>query len=232
MRRPSPASAVLALSTIIFIARFANAASSPQPTDFAGVAIGTSLRDLKERYPEVRRNPDSDRQFQVYQVPALKGADVKTPGAFNIYNGRVVGGQILLDQNTARFWWDAMVARYGKPDDCTYCEDPELVSATWNWGNGTRVRVAGEMLTLLTEEGAAQRQKWLARGGGGDNGDEDSDLGENPTRGASRKTSAKKPARKPATTASPATVRQKPTGWRGFYKDEKSRVWRYFGWSK
>src|SRR5258707_543312 len=90
MRRPSPPSAVLGLSTIIFIARFANAASSPQPTDFAGVAIGTSLRDLKERYPEVRRNPDSDRQFQVYQVPALKGADVKTPGAFNIYNGRAL----------------------------------------------------------------------------------------------------------------------------------------------
>src|SRR5260221_12865944 len=229
MRRRSFPSAVLVLSTILFSVRFAHAANSPPPTDFAGVSIGTSLRALKERYPEIRRNPDSDRQFQVYQVPALRGANVKTPGAFNIYQGRVIGGQILLDQNTARFWWDAMVTRYGKPDDCTYCEDPELVSATWMWGNGVRLRVAGEMLTLLTEEGASQRQKWLARGDSADSGDETSDLGESPTHKASAKKRAKKPA---ATIASPAGVRPKATGWRGFYEDEKSRILRYFGGSK
>src|SRR5258708_37744327 len=101
MWRRSLSSAVLALSTIHSMARFANAASSPPPTDFAGVPIGTTLRDLKERYPEVRRNPDSDRQFQVYQVPVLKGANVKTPGAFNIYQGREIGGTPRLDPEHA-----------------------------------------------------------------------------------------------------------------------------------
>src|SRR5262249_29209074 len=174
------------------------------------------------------RNPDSDRTFQVYQVPALKGASVKTPGAFNIYQGRVVGGQILLDQNSARFWYEAMVTRYGKPDNCTYCEDPELVSATWNWGNGTRLKVAGEMITLLTETGAAQRQKWLTRDGSGDSGDEDSDLGESSKQVASRRVVKRKFAQ-----ASPAAVATpKPTGSRGLYEDDKYRIRRYFGWTK
>jgi len=100
------------------------------------------------------------------------------------------------------------------------------------WGNGMRLRVAGEMLTLLTEEGASQRQKWLARGDSTDSGDETSDLGESPTRVASRKAWAKKRAKKLQSTAPPVVVRQRPAGWRGFYEDQKSRVRRYFGWSK
>ena len=228
MTRRMLSSALPALSAMVLIARVANAASTPPPADFAGVALGTSLRELKDRYPEVKRNPDSDRQFQVYQVPALKGSSVKTPGAFNIYKGRVVGGQILLDQNSARFWYDAMVTRYGKPDDCTYCEDPELVSATWNWGNGTRLKVAGEMITLLTEEGAAQRQKWLARGDSEDSGDEASDLGESTKQVVSRRV-----VRRRSGEGAPAAVPiSKPTGWRGLYEDEKYRIRRYFGWSK
>ena len=136
----------------------------PRPTNLADVPLGASLHELKARYPDASRNPDSDRHFQVYQVPTLHGASVKSPGAFQIYQGRVVGGQILLDTHNAQHWLDAMIARYGKPDSCTYCDDPESATAVWHWDNGTTLKIEGEMLTELTSEGAAQRSAWLARG--------------------------------------------------------------------
>jgi len=207
----------------------AHAATSPSPTDFAGVALGTSLSELKQRHPEVARNPDSDRQFQVYQTLALKGLNSKSPVAFNIYGGRVVGGQVMLDSYNARYWYDRMVERYGKPDSCSYCEDPELVSANWMWGNGVRLHIGGEMLTLLTEEGAAQRHEWIARGDSSasvDDGDEASDLGEAPHPVVHAK--LKKKAAPPAA----VTNRRPPTKWDNYVQNAKSRFARLMGWSK
>src|SRR5579872_1894050 len=166
---------------VLILASAALAADSAPPSDFGGVALGTSLHDLKARYPDASRNPDSDRHFQVYQVANLHGESIKSPGAFQIYQGRVVGGQILLDSHNAQHWLDAMTARYGKPDSCTYCYDAEMATAVWHWDNGTSLKIEGEMLTELTREGAAQRSAWLARGDSSnelaDNGDETSDQG-------------------------------------------------------
>src|SRR5271157_614169 len=90
---------------LIFVGA-AFAAGTPAPKEFGDVPLGASLLELKARYPEASRNPDSDRHFQVYQVPTLHGASVKSPGAFQIYQGRVVGGQILLDSHNAHYWFD------------------------------------------------------------------------------------------------------------------------------
>ena len=206
----------------------ARAATTPPPADFAGVTLGTSLHDLKQRHPEVARNPDSDRKFQVYQTLALKGLDSKSPVAFSIYNGRVVGGQVMLDSNNARYWYDAMVDKYGRPDSCTYCTDPELVSANWMWGNGVRLHIGGEMLTLLTEQGATQREAWLGRDSAtADKGDEESDLGEVPHTQVAHAKLKKK------TRATPAAANQPPpTKWDVYYANARARFSRIMGWSK
>src|SRR5215813_15186617 len=94
------------------------AATSPPPSEFGGVRFGTTLSELQQRHPEVSRNPDSDRQFQVYQTLDLRGVSTKSAAAFNIYKGRVVGGQVMLDSYNARFWYDKMVQQYGDPDSC------------------------------------------------------------------------------------------------------------------
>ena len=171
---------LLTLALVLMLAGVALAADSSAPKDFGGVALGASLRELKAQYPEASRNPDSDRNYQVYQVPALHGASVKSPGAFQIYQGHIVGGQILLDTHNAQHWMDAMTAQYGKPDSCTYCDDPESATAVWHWDNGTVLKIEGEMLTELTTAGAAQRSAWMARGDVdelADNGDETTDEG-------------------------------------------------------
>jgi hypothetical protein len=219
--------AMLALPLMLTSAR---AATTSPPSDFAGVTLGTSLHDLKQRHPEVARNPDSDRQFQVYQTLALKGLDAKSPVAFSIYKGRVVGGQVMLDSNNAQQWYDSMVNKYGKPDNCTYCNDPELVIANWMWGNGVRLHIGGEMLTLLTEEGATQRQAWLGRDSAtADKGDEDSDVGEVTHAHVThaKATSRKKVAKAVATPNPPP-----PTKWDAYYANAKARFGRIMGWSK
>ena len=219
--------AMLALSLLVAPAR---AATTPPPSDFASVPLGTSLHDLKQRHPEVARNPDSDRRFQVYQTLALKGLDSKSPVAFSIYKGRVVGGQVMLDSNNARYWYDAMVEKYGKPDSCTYCTDPELVSANWMWGNGVRLHIGGEMLTLLTEEGATQRQAWLERdSASADNGDEESDLGETAHPVVHAKATIKK---KKSAKATASANQPPPTKWDIYYANAKARFSRIMGWSK
>jgi hypothetical protein len=172
------------LAIVIFLAlgTCAYAASSPPPNDFAGVSFGTTLRSLKNQYPAASRNPDSDRAFQVYQVSALRGIDPKSAAAFSILHGRVVGGQILLDQRNTDYWFDAMKQKYGTPDSCTYCNDPMNAVAVWRWPNGTSLKIDGGMLTELTSAGNDAREKWLARGDSGssdaDNGDEESDMAE------------------------------------------------------
>src|SRR5579872_3002016 len=165
--------------TFSMAANFVLAASTAPPSDFAGVPLGSSLSELKSKYPSVSRNPDSDKHFQVYQVAALRGVSAPSPAAFQIYQGHVVGGQILLDSHNAHYWFDTMVARYGQPDSCTYCNDAELATAIWHWDNGVSLKIQGEMLTELTSEGAAQRSQWLARGASevADNGDETTDEG-------------------------------------------------------
>src|SRR6516162_1364011 len=191
------------------------AATSPPPSEFGGVPFGATLSELKERHPEVSRNPDSDRQFQVYQTLDLKGVDTKSAAAFNIYKGRVVGGQVMLDSYNARFWYEKMVEQYGKPDTCDYCGDPELVIANWMWGNGVRLHIGGEMLTLLTEEGATQRHDWIARGDNAvaaDSGDEESDLGKTVRPVVHRRVTKKRIAAPPQPAPAPTT------GWSFYYE--------------
>ena len=220
---------------ILALGGVALASNSAPPSDFGDVALGASLHEVKARYPEASRNPDSDRHFQVYQVPTLHSVDVKSPGAFQIYQGHVVGGQILLDSHNAQHWFDAMVARYGKPDSCTYCYDAEMATAVWHWDNGTTLKIEGEMLTELTREGAAQRSAWLARGDSNDeladNGDETSDeYGD----AAPAATSPHKHRHLEGheSTPSPQQHQQSASGWRGYYDNLNSRLERWLGWSK
>jgi hypothetical protein len=226
---------LLTLALFLILAGSACAADSAAPSEFGGVPLGASLHELKSRYPEASRNPDSDRHFQVYQVPTLHGASVKSPGAFQIYQGRVVGGQILLDSHNAHYWFDEMVARYGKPDTCTYCNDPELARAVWNWDNGTRLIIEEEMLTELTSEGAAQRSAWLARGDSddelADNGDESTDEGAAVPAATSRK---RRPHAEGREAPAPPQQHQPraSSGWGGYYDDLNSRLERWLGWSK
>ena len=205
------------------------ATTSPPPSEFGGVPFGTTLSELKQRHPEVSRNPDSDRQFQVYQTLDLKGVATKSAAAFNVYNGRVVGGQVMLDSYNARFWYDKMVQQYGEPDTCDYCGDPELVIANWMWGNGVRLHIGGEMLTLLTEEGATQRHDWIARGDNAvaaDSGDEESDLGKTVRPVGHRRVTKKRIAAPPQPAPAPTT------GWSFYYERVKNRFERWAGWSK
>lgn len=217
----------------LILAASALAADSPAPSDFGGVPLGASLHELKSRYPDASRNPDSDRHFQVYQVPTLHGASVKSPGAFQIYHGHVVGGQILLDTHNAQHWFDAMVARYGKPDSCTYCNDPELARAVWHWDNGTMLKIEEEMVTELTSEGATQRSAWLARGDSSnelaDNGDETTDEG-----GAAPVAPSHKHRHTEGQQAPPLPQQHQARahGWRGYYHDMNSRFEHWLGWSK
>lgn len=204
-----------------------HAANSPPPSGFGGVAFGTTLSQLKQRHPEVLRNPDSDGQFQVYQTLDLKGVSSKSAAAFNIYRGRLVGGQVMLDSYNARFWYDKMVGQYGKPDRCSYCGDPELVIADWMWGNGVRLHIGGEMLTLLTEEGATQRHEWMARGdspASAASGDEEKDLGETVRPVVRRRVKKTVVPRPPASAA--------PPGWSFYYQRAKDRFGRWMGWSE
>jgi hypothetical protein len=225
----------LLLLILLGLASAGYASDSAAPSDFGGVALGSSLHELKSRYPDASRNPDSDRHFQVYQVPTLHGASVKSPGAFQIYQGRVVGGQILLDTHNAQHWFDTMVARYGKPDSCTYCNDPELARAVWHWDNGTSLKIEAEMLTELTSEGAAQRSAWLARGDSSnelaDNGDETTDEG-----GAAPAVTSHKHRHVEGHEAAPAAPSQphqaRAPGLRGYYNDMNSRLEHWLGWSK
>lgn len=226
---------VLTSALFLILTSGALAADSAAPVEFGGVPLGASLHELKSRYPEASRNPDSDRHFQVYQVPTLHGASVKSPGAFQIYQGRVVGGQILLDSHNAQHWFDEMVARYGKPDSCTYCNDPESATAVWHWDNGVRLKIEGEMLTELTTDGAAQRSAWLARGDSSDevadNGDETSDEG-----GVSPPATSHKHRRAESHQAAPApsppSHQARAPGLRGYYDDMNSRLEHWLGWSK
>jgi hypothetical protein len=225
---------VVATSMLLLaFAGLALAADSAPPSDFGDIALGASLHELKSRYPDASRNPDSDRHFQVYQVPTLRGASVKSPGAFQIYQGRVVGGQILLDSHNAQHWFDAMNARYGKPDSCTYCNDPELTTAVWHWDNGTSLKIEGEMLTELTREGATQRSAWMARGESddelADNGDETTDeYGDAAPVATSRK--HRNVEGHASSTSPPAHHQQPAPGWRGYYDNLNSRFERWLGW--
>ena len=203
------------------------AATSPAPSEFGGVPFGTTLSELKQRHPEVSRNPDSDPQFQVYQTLDLKGVRTKSAAAFNIYKGRVVGGQVMLDSYNARFWYDKMVEQYGEPDSCDYCGDPELVIANWMWGNGVRLHIGGEMLTLLTEEGATRRHDWIARGDNpvaADGGNQESDLGETVRPVVHRRVTKKKLAAPHRPAPAPTT------GWSYYYERAKNRFGRW--WSQ
>jgi hypothetical protein len=225
---------------LVILASVALAADSPAPADFGGVPLGASLRELKSQYPEASRNPDSDRKFQVYQVPTLHGANVKSPGAFQIYQGHVVGGQVLLDTHNAQYWLDAMIARHGKPDSCTYCNDPESATAVWHWENGVTLKIEGEMLTELTTEGTAQRSAWLARGDSdelADNGDEVSDEGGTSpavTTSRKRRRVEGRHVEGPDIAAHPPAPphQSRPPGLRGYYDDMNSRLEHWLGWSK
>jgi hypothetical protein len=226
----------LTFALLLMLGATALAADSPAPKEFGDVPLGASLQELKSRYPDASRNPDSDRHFQVYQVPTLHGASVKSPGAFQIYQGRVVGGQILLDSHNAQHWFDATVARYGKPDSCTYCDDPESTTAFWHWENGTSLKIEGEMLTELTHDGASGRSAWLARGDNdelADNGDETTDEGGVASVPAPPPPKhRRKVASHEGTTAALPSRQDRSTAWRSYYKDMNSRLEHWLGLSK
>jgi hypothetical protein len=227
MRLTATLAALLALLAIP-----AHAAKAPPPSDFAGVPLGTTLRELKNRYPDASRNPDSDRQFQVYQVKALRGVSVPSAAAFSIYQGRVIGGQILLDAKNARYWFETMTARYGPADTCIYCNDPELVRAEWKWPDGTSIKIEEEMLTEMTAEGAHQRDAWMSRADsedGFDNGDEDSDLAQS---GAPKPHKLRRAAAHRGPPQSPARPTPPVSGWRATYQRWNSRIERWLGWEK
>ena len=227
---------VLTAVMLLVLATLAQAASSAAPSEFGGVPFGASLHEVKAHYPDASRNPDSDRQFQVYQVAALHGASLKSPGAFQIYQGHMVGGQILLDTHNAQYWFDAMVARYGQPDSCKFCGDAELTTAVWHWENGTTLKIEGEMLTEITREGVEQRSAWMARASSdnelADNGDEISDEGiaGAPASGTSHK--VRRAESREVTRASPAPNPPRTSGVRGYYHDLNSRLEHWLGWSK
>lgn len=225
---------MLTAALFLILAGSALAADSAAPNEFGGVPLGASLHELKSRYPEASRNPDSDRQFQVYQVPMLHGASIKSPGAFQIYRGHVVGGQILLDTHNAQHWLDATVARYGQPDSCKFCGDAELATAVWHWDNGTVLKIEGEMLTELTSEGTAQRSAWMARAATdnelADNGDETTDEGATTPATTSRK--FRHAESREAAPAVPQQHQAHTQGWRGYYDDVNSRLEHWLGWSK
>jgi hypothetical protein len=218
--------------TFSIAANAALAANSAPPSDFAGVPLGSTLSELKSRYPAVSRNPDSDKHFQVYQVQALRGVSAPSPAAFQIYQGRVVGGQIMLDSHNAHYWFDTMVSRYGQPDSCTYCNDAELATAIWHWDNGVSLKIQGEMLTELTSEGAAQRSQWMARGDSevADNGDETTDEGGTAT--TSKPHQHRHSSGGHAASGSGQPAHAKATGWRGYYDNMNSRLEHWLGWSK
>jgi len=225
---------LLTSALFVILAGAALAADSAAPGEFGGLPLGASLHELKARYPEASRNPESDRHFQVYQVPSLHGASVKSPGAFQIYQGHVVGGQILLDTHNAQYWLDTMSTRYGKPDSCIYCDDPESATAVWHWENGTALKIEGEMLTELTNEGITQRSAWMARGDSeelADNGDETTDEGGTAPASVPHKRQ-RKVANHEATAASPPPHQDRSTAWLSYYKDMNSRLEHWLGWSK
>jgi hypothetical protein len=227
---------LLTFALLLALAVTALAADSPAPKEFGDVALGATLQELKARYPDASRNPDSDRHFQVYQVPTLHGASVKSPGAFQIYQGHVVGGQILLDTHNAQHWLDAITSRYGNPDSCTYCDDPESGTAVWHWDNGTMLKIEGEMLTELTSEGAAQRSAWLARGDTdelADNGDETTDEGgTEPAPATPTHKRQHKGASHGGTASSPPAHADRSTAWLSYYKDMNSRLEHWLGLSQ
>jgi hypothetical protein len=140
----------------------------------------------------------------------------------------------LLDTHNANYWLDAMIAKYGKPDSCTYCDNAELATAVWHWDNGTMLKIEGEMLTELTSEGAAQRSAWLARGDSSevaDNGDEISDEGGEPASAIAHSHHHRMDDHLSAPAASPQH-HARPSGWLGYYNDMNSRLEHWLGWSK
>jgi hypothetical protein len=99
------------------------------------------------------------------------------------------------------------------------------------WGNGVRLHIGGEMLTLLTEEGATQRHDWIARGNDtvvADSGDEESDLGETVRPVVHRRVTKKKAAAPHRHAPAPAPT----TGWSYYYERAKNRFGRWAGWSQ
>lgn len=159
-------SLLVALALILALPAPAGASpGAPPPAEFAGVALGTTVAQLKALYPEARRHPESDNDFIIYVVAQLKGVEANSPAAFSFYRGRLVGGQILLDSEVAALWLNRMRSRYGEPDGCTYCDYPDMATARWRWSNGTTLAiVSGGMLSEFTRQGLEQRQAWIARG--------------------------------------------------------------------
>src|SRR5438105_3965676 len=133
--------ATIAAVAALMVASAAAAATGEPPRDFAGIRFGASPAQLRSQYGDLRRNPDSDRDYEVLQVQALREVEVKSPGAFDFYQGKLVGGQVMLSNSTAGYWLQKARTQYGQPDRCDYCEYPDMASAQWKWPDGTSVKV-------------------------------------------------------------------------------------------
>src|SRR2546429_8250412 len=122
-----------------------------------------------------------------------------------------------------------MVSRNGQPDNCTYCDDPEMASARWRWPDGTSLSIGGGMLSEFTKEGESARQAWLKRGDSEEaagTGNETSD--EAGFAGPGRRVRKKKrteSAPEPASTSTP-----RASVWNRAYGHAKGTVKRWFGW--
>ncbi len=208
------------------------ASDAPPPTEFASIPLGTTLTQLRERYPEARRNPDSDHEFIVYQVPALHGVPVDSPAAFSFYKDRLVGGQILLNNTSiASYWLQQIESHYGAPASCTYCDYPDMANAHWHWPGGTTVVIDGGMLSEFTAEGSQQRLAWIARGESETVASAETDLAPDDLPRTRVKSVARKPAPASAGQAHAASKPPPPPSrWDKLYAMGKQRVMRWLEW--
>jgi hypothetical protein len=220
-----------ALLAVLIWCAIGQAAGSAPPTDFAGVAIGSTLAQVRAIYPEAKRNPDSDSHYQVWMVPSLKTIGAPSPAAFCFFDGRLVGGEVLMSNSIARLWLENTTARFGEPDSCTYCDYPDMASARWNWTNGTTIAFAGSWkLSEFTREGQTQRNAWLNRGEQPETlAEADSDDAASVVHGAPHAPSPKKQAaskKHPSTEAKPAPP---ATRWQKLYALVRTRLHGLFG---
>ena len=205
------------------------------PAEFAGVPIGATVAELRAHYPEAKRHPDSDREYQVYMVTAIKGSELSSAAAFSFSGAGMVGGQILITNgSSAKYWLEQAIAKYGHPNDCTYCDYPDMATASWRWQDGTAAKFDGSFaLSLYTKDGQTAKEAWEKRG---ENAPEfaSADPGEDLQKPPAARLPAAKTARK--TTKHHPRAREKPQSppppsqWEKLYALTRDRIKSWFGY--
>jgi hypothetical protein len=147
-----------------------------------------------------------------------------------------VGGQILITSgSSAKYWLEQAIAKYGRPNDCTYCEYPDMATASWRWENGTVVKFDGSFaLSLYTKDGQTAREAWEKRGENAPefaSADPDQDLQKPPAAPvalgrAGRKSAAKHHSRAREKPQNPPP----PSRWAQLYALTRDRIKSWFGY--